>query len=69
MCIRDSIRATEGTVISRIPPRVKIRENAAIELPHVMLLVDDHIDRQKIDFVHNFRTFVLVYLFYVTVHA
>lgn len=43
------IRATEGTVISRIPPRVKIRENAAIELPHVMLLIDDPIDRQKID--------------------
>jgi len=43
------IRATEGTVISRIPPRVKIRENAAIELPHVMLLVDDPIDRQKLD--------------------
>lgn len=43
------IRATEGTVISRIPPRVKIRENAAIELPHVMLLVYDPIDRQKID--------------------
>lgn len=43
------IRATEGTVISRIPPRVKIREHAAIELPHVMLLVDDPIDRQKID--------------------
>ena len=41
------IRATEGTVISRIPPRVKIRENAAIELPHVMLLVDDPIDRTK----------------------
>ena len=38
------IRATEGTVISRIPPRVKIRENAAIELPHVMLLVDDPVD-------------------------
>ena len=35
------IRATEGTVISRIPPRVEIREHAAIELPHVMLLVDD----------------------------
>ena len=42
------IRATEGTVISRIPPRVKIRENAAIELPHVMLLVDDPIDRQRL---------------------
>lgn len=35
------IRATEGTVLSRIPPRVKVRENAGIELPHVMLLIDD----------------------------
>ena len=43
------IRATEGTVISRIPPRVKIREHAAIELPHVMLLVDDPIDGQNTD--------------------
>ena len=35
------IRATEGTVVSRIPPRVKIRENAPVELPHIMLLIDD----------------------------
>lgn len=35
------IRATEGTVLSRIPPRVAVRENAAIELPHIMLLTDD----------------------------
>ena len=35
------IRATEGTVLSRIPPRVAVRRNAALELPHVMLLVDD----------------------------
>jgi uncharacterized protein (DUF1015 family) len=35
------IRATEGTVLERIPPRVKIRENASIELPHIMLLIDD----------------------------
>ena len=35
------IRATEGTVLSRIPPRVKVRENAPVELPHVMLLIDD----------------------------
>ncbi len=35
------IRATEGTVLSRIPPRVKIRRDAPIELPHVMLLLDD----------------------------
>ena len=35
------IRATEGTVLSRIPPRVAVRKNAPIELPHVMLLIDD----------------------------
>ena len=35
------IRATEGTVLSRIPPRVAVRKNAPIELPHVMLLMDD----------------------------
>lgn len=35
------IRATEGTVLNRIPPRVKIRENASLEMPHIMLLVDD----------------------------
>lgn len=38
---RSLIRATEQTVLERIPPRVKIRRDAAIELPHVMLLVDD----------------------------
>lgn len=35
------VRATEGTVLERIPPRVRVRENAALELPHVMLLADD----------------------------
>ncbi len=35
------IRATEGTVLSRIPPRVKIRKNAPLELPHIMILIDD----------------------------
>lgn len=35
------IRATEGTVLERIPPRVRVRENATLELPHVMLLIDD----------------------------
>lgn len=35
------IRATEATVIERIPPRVAIRRDAKIELPHVMLLIDD----------------------------
>jgi len=35
------IRATEGTVLERIPPRVKVRQDAPVELPHVMLLIDD----------------------------
>ncbi len=37
----SKIRATEGTVLERIPPRVKIRENAPLEVPHIMLLIDD----------------------------
>lgn len=35
------IRATEGTIQSRIPPRLKIRTGATIEAPHIMLLIDD----------------------------
>lgn len=35
------IRATEGTVLERIPPRVKVRKDASLEAPHVMLLIDD----------------------------
>lgn len=50
------IRATEGTVLERIPPRVRVRENASLELPHIMLLIDD--DKKQIiesitDKVHN----------------
>ncbi len=35
------IRATEGTILSRIPPRKKIRKNAPLELPHIMVLIND----------------------------
>ncbi len=35
------VRATEGTVLERIPPRQAVRRDAPIELPHVMLLIDD----------------------------
>ncbi len=35
------VRATEGTVIERLPPRVNIRKDAPLELPHIMLLIDD----------------------------
>lgn len=38
---RSLIRATEETVLDRIPPRLKVREQAPIELAHVMLLIDD----------------------------
>ena len=38
---RSLIRATEGTILERIPPRVKIREGAPLELPHIMVLIDD----------------------------
>ena len=35
------IRATEGTVLDRIPPRVRVRKDAPIELPHIMVLIDN----------------------------
>lgn len=35
------IRATEGTVLDRLPPRMRIREGASLELPHILVLVDD----------------------------
>lgn len=42
------IRPTEKTVVERIPPRLKVREGASIELPHIMLLIDDP-DRSVIE--------------------
>lgn len=38
---RTLIRATEGTILSRIPPRKEIRRNAPLELPHIMVLIND----------------------------
>ncbi len=35
------IRATEGTILQRLPPRIKIREGAQMELPHILVLIDD----------------------------
>jgi len=35
------IRATEGTIVERLPPRIKIREGAPLELPHILVLIDD----------------------------
>lgn len=41
---KANIRATEATIIERIPPRMEIRKGAALELPHIMLLVNDKED-------------------------
>jgi len=38
---RRLIRATEGTIVERLPPRIKVREGAALELPHILVLIDD----------------------------
>lgn len=35
------IRPTEGTIVERLPPRMDIRRGAPLELPHIMLLIDD----------------------------
>ena len=38
----SAIRATEKTVVERIPPRMKVRRSASVELPHILMLCDDH---------------------------
>ncbi len=38
---RALVRATEATVEERLPPRLRVREGAALELPHVLVLIDD----------------------------
>ncbi|MCC8168857.1 MAG: DUF1015 domain-containing protein [Oscillospiraceae bacterium] len=54
---QSKIRATEGTIIERIPPRQRIRKNALLELPHIIMLIDDRenaviepLDGEKRDF-------------------
>ena len=51
---KTMIRATEGTIVDRLPPRSRVRENAAIELPHIMVLIDDP-DRTVIEPLFNER--------------
>lgn len=38
---KSLVRATEATVPERIPPRLKVRKGAILELPHIMMLIDD----------------------------
>ncbi len=39
--VTTAIRPTEGTIVERLPPRMDIRRGAPLELPHIMLLIDD----------------------------
>lgn len=48
------IRATEGTIEERIPPRLKIRKDAYMEFPHVMVLFDDE-KREITESLYNER--------------
>ncbi len=58
------IRATEGTIEERIPPRLKIRKNAPMEFPHIMVLFDDekreiteklYSERDKYQKIYDFK--------------
>lgn len=46
------IRPTEKTIIDRLPPRIKIRENASLDLPHILILIDDE-DGDVIEYLYN----------------
>ncbi len=46
------IRATEATIVDRIPPRMEIRRGANLEMPHIMLLINDK-DNDLIEKVGN----------------
>ena len=61
---QSAIRATEKTVVERIPPRKVIRENAMLELPHILLFSDDEKDilcgylegmKEKLPLIYSFE--------------
>lgn len=58
------IRPTEATIQDRIPPRLKIRKDAMVEFPHVMMFIDDekkaiiedlYANRDKLDKIYDFE--------------
>ncbi len=60
---KGRIATTEETVPERIPPRVKIRENAPIELPHVLVLIDDGSQNIIKNLYKNKNNFLKIYDF------
>ena len=63
--VSDSpIRPTEKTVVERLPPRIKIRENASLDLPHILFLIDDtentvieklYSEKEKFEKLYDFK--------------
>ncbi len=60
---KSKIRATEGTILDRIPPRVRIREKACLDLPHIMVLIDDPLDSVIGSLKENIPEFEKIYDF------
>ncbi len=60
---KSHIRATEATVIERIPPRVAVRREATVELPHVMIFCDDREDKIFSYLTENKNSFETLYDF------
>lgn len=57
------LRATEGVVKDRIPPRLKIRKDAPIELPHILIVMDDRKGRVIEDLYDNCANYDKLYDF------
>lgn len=63
---QSQVRATEATVTERIPPRLRVRREALLELPHIMLLIDDSEDsvveplEKKVDSMRKLYDFSLM---------
>lgn len=62
--VKSLIRASEATIVERIPPRLKIRQDAAVELPHILFLFDDkkraiiedlYAKREQFEKVYDFK--------------
>ena len=60
---KTMVRATEGTIEERIPPRLQIRKNAKVEFPHVMILFDDEKREILEKLYENRKNFKKVYDF------
>lgn len=54
---KSLIRPTEGTIVERLPPRMAIRRGAPLELPHIMILIDDP-SREVIEPLYEKRSYL-----------